>query len=312
MLFFHKATDKLRRFASEDRESCTVLERDVTQADLAALVIHRINLKLSFVNRQFHTDRQIILALVLVDKTVCSVLIFAHQNEVLSMRPNLLAVMHPLICRETRHGYAFAAFKLFIQYLSAKQLRNDFGIFTVKLDIAVMLKAYQHRYLILFTDALIFTFACGIQYRRLFFCFRNIGLHCFFCNFGQMTNGIIRIFKDRQPIPGFQKLIRISFKSMERHTAHRHSADFIEVTGSQGQIKRLCDRIGILTEKLIEVTHTHNGNRIGIVFFHLVVSHPNGIKERGQLRLFRCLLCCFLGFCFLNCLFGSALHKFHD
>ena len=288
------------------------MERNIPQADLAALVVHRINLKLPFVNRQLHTDRQIVFSLVFVDKAVRSVLVFAHQHKVLTVRPNLLAVVNPLICRESRYRNTLAAFKLLFQNLSAKQIRNGFGILTVELDIAVMLKSDKHRYLILFTDFLILGFACSIQHRRLFFCFRFIGFYGFFRNFRQVPDRIILIFKDRQPIPGFQKFIRICFKPMERHTAHSHSADFIKITGSQREIKRFGYRFRILSEKLIEIAYTHNGNRIGIMLFYLVVTHPNGILDRGYLWFFGCLLGYFLGFRFLNRLFGSALHKLGD
>ena len=140
------------------------------------MVVHRINLKLPFVNRQLHADGQIVLALIFLNNAVRSVLVFAHQHKVLPVRPDLLSVMHPLACRKACHGYAFAAFKLFFQQLSAQQLRNGFCILAVKLNIAVMLKAHQHRHLILFTDALVAGFARGIQYRRLFFRLRSTGI----------------------------------------------------------------------------------------------------------------------------------------
>ena len=168
LLFLHKGTDIGGAFTSENRKSCLVLEREITQADLAALVVHRINLKLSVINGQLHSYGDVVFGFVLIDKLMCSVFTLAHQYKVLTVRPNLLAVMYPLICRKSRYRNTLATFKLFIQELAPKKLGNGLCILAVKLDVSVMLKSYKHRYLILLTNLLILGFACSIQHRQLF------------------------------------------------------------------------------------------------------------------------------------------------
>ena len=85
LLFFNKGTDIRRAFASENRESRLILEREIPQADFAALIVHRINLKLSVINGQLHTYGDVVFGFVLIDKLMCSVLTFAHQYKVLTV-----------------------------------------------------------------------------------------------------------------------------------------------------------------------------------------------------------------------------------
>ena len=158
LLFLHKGTDILRAFTSENRESCPILEGNIPQADPSGVVIHGINLKLPFLNVQLHTDGEIIFPLVLMYQIMGTVLCFAHQHKVLTVRPDSLSVMRPLPRWKSRHRNALTTFKLFIQELSSKNIRYRLGIVPIELIIAIMLKADKDAYFILLADAVILGF----------------------------------------------------------------------------------------------------------------------------------------------------------